>query len=94
MKKQVKDQVLEFMKDNDTSEMNTNEFVFKFIQTLTWDSILNYTQCIEAPSFESITRSRRWAIKTHWIWKRTKADTQETYIDEFVLNNKIHTWLN
>ena len=93
MQKNVKEQVLEFMTEVDTSEMNSNEFVIEFTQR--WlevsEWIDNYTTVelfLKWPSVESITRSRRYIIKTHWIWVRTKADKEKDYIEEYALSNK------
>ena len=90
MKKQVKEQVLEFMTEVDTSEMNSNEFIIQFTEYINWyiwsydtlENLLNW------PSVESITRSRRYVIKAHWIWARVKADKEKDYIEEYCLESK------
>lgn len=90
MKKQIKEKVLAFMESVDTSDMSSNEFIYKFLdlwEMWSWpdwdrDKILNW------PSFESILRSRRKVIADYWIGKRTKADSEEIYIEEFARQNK------
>ena len=86
--KKIKDNILKFMVNNDTRNMSTNEFIFKYYQTLTGDSTLNEIQFTQLPSTEWVTRARRHIIKIYWIWERTKADTQEVYIEEYALQNK------
>jgi hypothetical protein len=93
MKTKTKDMVIKFMTDRDTSNLNSNEFIFEYYKILTWDSIINETQFRYWPSTESITRLRRYIIQNYWIGKRTKADTESEYIEAYWLKNKIHTWL-
>jgi len=86
MKVKVKDQVLEFMQRVNTCEMNSNEFVFEMYDRYFW-KIFNFKKW---PSVESITRARRYVTKAYGIWTRTKADSQQDYIDAYALKNKIH----
>ena len=79
--------VLEFMKETETSQLNSNEFVWEIFKRITWDSIINQEQFIFWPSVSWINRARRYIIKAYWIWKRTKADSEKKYIKEFCLNN-------
>jgi len=92
MKTKVKDQVLKFMKRYDTGDMNTNEFILEFLFRTDKNPVA-FTPLEDLirkwPSIESITRSRRYITKAYGIWKRTKADTEEEYIEEFALNNRI-----
>jgi len=88
MKNKIKDQVLEFMKETNTSDYSNNKFVFEYYKTLTWDSIINEEQFLNWPSISSITRSRRLITKIYWLWKRTNADTEKEYQKEFCLDNK------
>lgn len=98
MKKQVKEDVLEFMTEEDTSSMSSNEFIIQFLwrKCLDRTAYEEYSHCsLEEelrywPSVESILRSRRQVIADYWIWERTKADSEEEYIEEFARKDKIH----
>lgn len=85
MKDRIIDTVLEFMKEVDTSEMNSNEFIFEMYENYFW-KVTNFKNW---PSVESITRSRRKVISDYWFWKREKADTEKEYIETFARKNKI-----
>lgn len=92
MKKWITKDVLKFMESTDTSELSTNKFIVDFIRfqyrlVNQWN-ILTYIELW--PSFESITRARRKIIADYWIWKRTHADSEQSYIDEYARKNKIH----
>lgn len=96
MKKWITKDVLKFMESTDTSAMNTNEFIIEFLiykaKTLLNEPV--YTISVDLlkkmESFESILRARRKIISDYWIWKRTNADTEQDYIDEYARKNKIH----
>lgn len=89
--KNLKEKVLKFMESTDTSDLNTNEFIWEFIMYISpWsDELLPKRFFTHLPSMETILRARRFIIKTHGIGVRTKADTEEEYIWEYALNNKI-----
>lgn len=88
MKKWITKDVLKFMESTDTSAMNTNEFIVEFVHTKYDAYQLN--DLILAPSVEGILRARRKIIADCWIWKRTHADSEQSYIDEYARKNKIH----
>ena len=85
----IKNQVLEFMKNTDTSDMNSNQFIYEFLDMWSiWKSSQEIQkEFLNAPSVEWLTRARRYIIKAYWIWIRTKAESENKYIKEFCLNN-------
>ena len=85
MNKWIKTTVLRFMEENETWSMNTNQFVLNIYSQYFW-KVFEYA---EWPSFEWITRARRFITKTHWIGERTNATKEMEYIKQFSLNNKI-----
>ena len=92
MKKQIKEKVLAFMESVDTSELSTAKFIEEYIfYTLTYKPdcfaevfLHEFLKC----NPEWIVRARRSVIADHGIWKRTKADTEKEYIEEFGRTNK------
>lgn len=90
MKKWITKDVLKFMESTDTSAMNTNEFIVTYINYNTWKNFLTEFDFLECVSFESLLRARRKIIADYWIWKRTHADSEQSYIDEYARKNKIH----
>jgi len=96
MKTEVKQQVLDFMEEIETSEMSSNTFIKEFlyynespdIYPLWKDPDSFLFLFMTWPSSSSITRSRRYIAKAYWIGKRNNADKQEEYINEFALQNK------
>ena len=92
MKKKVKEKVLAFMESVDTCELSTTKFIYEFIYFNLWYSCWHFRE-IFLDEFlkcnpEWIVRARRKVIADHGIWKRTKADTEEEYIEEFARTNK------
>ncbi len=87
MKKQIKEKVLAFMESVDTCDMSSNRFVYWYLKSLK-PNMHFAKEFLNWPSVESILRSRRKVIADHGIWKRTKADTEEEYIEEFARTNK------
>lgn len=93
MKKDVREKVLNFIQNRDTSELSSNEFIWDFIEYEAWFNYWNWITMTrdlfcKIVSVESITRSRRKVIADHWIGKRTKADKEIDYITEFGRQNK------
>ena len=84
MKKEVKSSVLEFMQKNNTEDLSNNEFIYYIYAEYYWG--IEFMR--KWPSVSSITRCRRWVSANYWIWKRTKADKEENYIEEFARQNK------
>ena len=89
MKNDVKDKVLAFMNSKETKELNSNEFILgyhKHDHEINWPKYSYfsfYNKFMNWPSVESILRVRRYAIKDYWFSKRTNADTEEEYKQEF-----------
>jgi len=89
MNKQVKLDVLEFMKNIETKNMNTNNFVLEFFRYKNWK--INENEIRNWISFESISRSRRYWLSQEKIWNlnlwlsrtETSRDTEQIYKNEF-----------
>ena len=89
MKKKILEKVLKFMKQVETNDMNSNQFVFEFLRWNDKDFFSFTTRFLGWPSVESILRARRKVIADYWIGKRTKADTEKEYIGEFARTNNL-----
>ena len=89
MNKQVKLDVLAFMRSVETKNMNTNTFVLDFFKFKFGDVKINEIK--NWPSFESISRSRRYWLMIEkqgnlnlWLSRTEQSrDSQITYKEQF-----------
>lgn len=96
MNKEVKKDVLDFMLQVDTSELNTNNFVFDFFKFKYWNT--NEYEIRNWASFESISRSRRYRLAQEkennlnlWLSRSDKSkDSEVTYKEQFA---RVPIWL-
>lgn len=83
MKDRIIDEVQKFMEEVNTTEMNSNEFVYRFYDYQY--SAVFISEIVNLPSIESVTRCRRLIVAGENKYKRAmeSRDTEETYQDYF-----------
>lgn len=92
--KNIKQSVKKFMTDVDTSEMNSNEFIYEyyFYDILEENEISPfefYRFFLNWPSVETILRDRRWLVKNDVFTRSNKSKDKEIdYIKENAIQNK------
>ncbi|MCP4523125.1 MAG: hypothetical protein GY828_02800 [Candidatus Gracilibacteria bacterium] len=84
--KQIREEVLNFMIDWNTTNWTTNQFCIRF--SMEHLNIERLEQLENSISFESITRARRKIIADHGIGKRVNVDKESDYIKEYARSNK------
>ncbi len=79
----IRNKVQALMDSIDTSDMNTNRFVFEYLSRY-WKGFRTATKLLTWPSLETILRERRYIVSTDpERYTRTNADDQILYIQEY-----------
>lgn len=90
MKTKLKEKVLDFMLFCDTSNLNTNNFILDFYRFLNWE--IDMYKVRNWPSFESISRARRYRLAHREDLKRSEVtqDSEVQYKQEFT---RVPVWI-